>query len=321
MILKTKTEKRQGNIDIREAYNLWDLLNSKYLSKEKLYVLNNMVHDLDFKMLISMFQKTLDENISILEKKMEDYAIKSPDRNRKAVTLPLGSQIITDEVISLDIFLYLQEHIENLSKVMRSMVTNDSVRAVLKKMTIKTINETDTIMQYLTLKGWISVPPMYKHIPKNVKEKLCVAEAANLWDHVTLRYDNIKTTEYFLSAVHDVDFKGMLTMGLNILNKQVKKLEDELQHFGIPLPKRPGKVTLTLGNTEVLSDDYMYRILANALQGAAIFHAQSYKECAVNDRIRKIFKQLLIDEINFIDQFIKYGKVKGWLNPVPIYGP
>ncbi len=321
MFFTTKTEKRQGNIDIREAYNLWDLLNSKYLSKEKLYVWYNMVHDLDFKMLINRFQKTLDENISILEKQMEDYAIKSPDRNRKAVTFPSGSQIMTDEVISLDILLYLQEHIENLSKVMRSMATNDSVRAVLKKMTVKTINETETIIKYLSLKGWISVPPMYKHIPENVKEKICVAEAANLWDHVTLRYDNIKTTELFLSAVHDVDFKGVLTMGLNNLTKQVKTLEKELEHFGIPLPKRPSKVTLTLGNTEALGDDYMFRILANALQGAAILHAQSYKECVVNDRIRGIFKQLLIDEINFIDQFLKYGKVKGWLNPVPTYGP
>lgn len=321
MIFSVKTEKKQKHIDIREAYNLWDLLNSKYQSIEIIQMYLNQLHDVDLKMLVKKLHKTVNEHISQLEKQMEVYAVKSPDRNRRAITFPAGSQQITDELISLELFLYLQEHIENLSRVLRSTVTNDSIRSLVKKMTYKTIDDADKIICYLTAKGWLSTPPMYKHIPENVKERLSVAEAANLWDHLTLRYDNIKTTEIFINVVHDLDFKVILNLGLKNLHRQAEVLENELQHFGIPLPKRPSKITLTLSDTEILSDDYMYRILANALQGTAILHAQAYKECVVNDRVRAIFKKLLTDEIEYIDKFLKYGKMTGWLNPVPTYGP
>ncbi len=321
MFFTVKTEKRQSNIDIRETYNLWDLLSSKYLQAEVLNNYENQIKDADFKLLVKILQKVFHVNISQLEKLMGDYAIKSPDRNRKANTFPAGSQLITDEFIAMDLFIYMQEHVENLAKVLRSTVTNDSLRTIIKKMTFKTINEVDKIICYLTAKGWISTPPMYKHLPENTKERISVAEASNLWDHLTLRYDNGKTTEIFMGVVHDIDFKSILGMGLKGLNKQIKILEDELERFGIPFPKRPSKITLTLSNTENLSDDYMFRILMNAFQGASILHAQSFKECVVNDRVRGIFKNLLTEEIEIIDKFIKYGKVTGWLNPVPAYGP
>ncbi len=50
-------------------------------------------------------------------------------------------------------------------------------------------------------------------------------------------------------------------------------------------------------------------------------HAQAYKEAVVNNRIRDLFKQFLIEELNFIDNLIKFGKLKGWFSPIPTYGP
>ncbi len=311
---------KQKDLDIREAFNIWDLLNSKYMAVERLQVWASVAHDTDLKLILSVHIKQLDANARILERLAERYAIKSPDRNRIQITISQDQQITTDEFIALDAFLYVQEHIENLSKMLRSAVTNDSVRKTIKKMLMKTIDELDSLIKYLTAKGWISVPPLYHQLPADLNEILGCPEAANLWDHVTLRYDNIRTTEYFISSTHDRDFKAILTVGLKRLTTQTEMLEKELQYFGIPLPKKPAQVTLTLKYTEVLDDDYVYRIMINALQGAAILHAQSFKECIVNDRVRDIFKHLLKDEINFIDNFVKFGKTKGWLNPVPKYG-
>ncbi len=316
-----KMEKRQQLIDIREAFNIWDILCSKYLTVELLQNHESLAHDIDLKGILKGIIKALNENIAILEKLAKTFAIKTPDRNRTYSSSANTKDIIADEFIALDLLHYYQEHIENMSKAMRSTVTNDYVRKTFKKMALKTIDEMDTLVKYLHLKGWLSAPPLYKHIPTTVKEKLSLSEAANLWDHLTLRYDNIRTTEYYLSTIHDIDFKAILKMGQISLEKQTEKLEKELKHYGIPLPKRPSKATLTINNTEVLDDDYMYRILINALQGAVILHAQSYKECLVCDRIRFFFKQLLIDELNYIDNFIKFGKMKSWLNPVSLYGP
>lgn len=52
---------------------------------------------------------------------------------------------------------------------------------------------------------------------------------------------------------------------------------------------------------------------------AALLHAEANKKCITNDRVRKIFSNMLLKEISFYDKFIKYGKVKGWLNDVPVY--
>ena len=276
---------------------------------------------LDLNTSITLFLKTLNANIVILEAMMKGYSINSPDRSRNLSNVPANTQLITDEFIALDIFLYLQEHVENLTKALRSLVTNESIRKKIKEMTIKTVKETDIMVRYLTAKGWMSVPPMYKQIPHDVKAGISVAEAANLWDHLTLGYDNIRTTEIYLGVTHDMDFKVILTIGLEKLNKQVELLEEKLQHYGITMPKRPSKVTLTLANAEVLSDDYMYRILVNGFQGAAIKHVQSFKECVYCDKTRNVFKTLFLEEIDVIDDFYKYGKLKGWLNPAPPYGP
>lgn len=312
--------KRKQSIDIREAYNLWDVLNSKYMSVERLQTWVSLAHDVDLKIMLNTQLKELKENMHVLEKLMEKYAVKSPDRNRSYATISGVQQVTTDEFIALDTFLYVQEHVENLSKVLRSTVTNDSLRKIIKKMAIKTIDQMDSMVKYLTVKGWLAVPPMYQNLPANIKENLGLAEASNLWDHLTLRYDNIRTTEYFITAVHDLDFKAILKTGLKRLQTQAGTLEKELQYYGIPLPRKPAKVTLTFTQTELLDDDYIYRVLINALQGAAILHAQSFKECVVSDKIRAIFKQLLREELDYVDDFLKYGKMKGWLNPVPIYG-
>lgn len=321
MVFKVKAEKLQQKIDIREAFNLWDVLSSKYMALERLYIWKNIAHDLDLNVIIDASIKTIKENISILEKKTAQYSIKAPDRNRSFGKFPDSSQTVTDEFIALEIFLYYQEHVENLTKVLRSTVTNDSVRSAFKKMAIKTINETDKMVTYLKLKGWIGVPPLYKHIPNNIEGELGVAEAADLLDHLSLRYDNIRTTELFLSVTHDIDFKAVLSMGLKKLNQQSLRLEKELELHGIPLPKKPPKTTLTLKNNEVMDDDYMYRILVNALQGALIMHTKSFKECIICSNTRGLFKKLLLDEIELIDELLKYGKLKGWLNPVPSFGP
>jgi len=150
--------------------------------------------------------------------------------------------------------------------------------------------------------------------------KSTTIEVGNLWDHLAFRYDNIYTTEVMRSHAHDADFILTLEMGLKLLEGQVEMLEKELQYFGIALPVRPGKATMTPGSTEIISDDHMYRTLLSGLQGAAILHIQPLKQCTFNDRIRGLFKKLLLDEIDLIDRYYKFGKLKGWLHPAPLYG-
>lgn len=68
LFITVKMEKRQQTVDIREAFNLWDVLNSKYMAVERLQTWHSIAHDYDLKLIISQTVKVLSENIKILEK-------------------------------------------------------------------------------------------------------------------------------------------------------------------------------------------------------------------------------------------------------------
>jgi len=179
----------------------------------------------------------------------------------------------------------------------------------------------DNYIKYLKLKGWLNIPPSYPHIPSGTNEKIDTGEAFFLWDHLAFRNDNIELTQHFYAYANDVDFKILLKEGLEeTLKKQAKMLEKELRKFGIPLPVRPPNVIPSVENTHIMHDDNIFRQLFFGVQGAVIIHAHALLKSTTNDRIRKIFKDLLISEVNIQDNLILFGKFKGWLNPAPEYG-
>jgi len=89
-------------------------------------------------------------------------------------------------------------------------------------------------------------------------------------------------------------------------------------HFGIPLPKQPARViSWPQDSTNLINDDYTYRLIYIGIVGATFMHSAAVKQSLTNDRIRELFIDLLIAEIEIQDRFIKYGKMKGYLNEPP----
>ncbi|SFG55778.1 hypothetical protein SAMN05660649_01982 [Desulfotomaculum arcticum] len=97
-------------------------------------------------------------------------------------------------------------------------------------------------------------------------------------------------------------------------------LEKELVHFRVPLPNRPPNVMPSRAPTMLMDDDNIFRWVFQGIQGALLMHPQALIECTHNDRIRNIFKELLFSELEMLASTIKYGKLKGWLNPALHYG-
>lgn len=319
--LLKKTALKQKQVDIQEAYNLWGILQTKYTTIEKLKIWENFTHDMDLKLLLANHLNEIKENATILEKEMTTYGIKGPGQNRYAMKAPVNPEAVHDQSIADDFFVYLQEHVENLLRAFRTSMNNESVRGRFKKMAIKTINQQDQIVQYLKLKGWLETPPLYQSTNQSINEKLSSIEAYHLWDHLGYRYDNRRQTQLFQSFAFDGDYKLILKIGINQLTKHAQVLEKELEYFGVPLPKKPPEVIVSPSNTELFEDDYTYRIIMIGIQGALTIHAQALKQCTFNDRIRNIFKKLLLEEVDLMDEYIKFGKIKGWLNPGPGYHP
>lgn len=317
--IKDKLSKLPAQIDAIEAFNLWDILNSKYHEIERLEILQHFVHDTDLKLIIKYIVQELNENVSILKKIMSKYKVIAPGENRIIGPPPCNIEMYTDEFIAGEILLYIQEHIENLLRLLRTSMTNDDIRTTISKMAKETINQEPKIVSYMAAKGWIKMCPRYNNVPATVTENISAAEAYHLWDHLCYRYDNIQQTRTLSGFVHDIDFKLVLEEGIRTLTSQMEMLEKEIKRFGIVAPKKPPDVTIYNDQKYLFDDDHIYRTILIGLQGASVLHAQSFKQCTLNARVKDIFRRLLMAEIDLLGRYIKFGKLKGWLNPSPSY--
>lgn len=300
---------------------MWDILNSKYMATEKLLVSKSFVRDADLKRLLIEIEKEIQKNIEILQQQLKMYNIISPNKNRVAASVTANPEALSDEFIAMEVLLYEQEHAENLLISLYSLITNDNVRDVIRDMLLSTVETVDEMMKHMTLRGWMGIPPAYQHLPADINEEIHCGEAGCLWDLLTYRYDTRHFTEIMLGIVHDADLKLILEAGIRLLTQQVKLLEVELIHFGIPVPKRPSDITVSLNNKDLWEDSHIYRMTLMGMQGAGTLHIRSFKKFSINHRLRALMKKLLMEEVEKIDDYIRYGKLKGWLHCVPIYGP
>lgn len=314
-----RPEARQNLIDTREAMNLWNVLTTCYEIIERFEADLGMTHDVDLKIILEQNIKELKKQSEVLKVQLEKFQVKGPDRGRLPSQWAGNPEVSRDELVASMMLTFLQGYFINLLRAYRTSVTNDSVRQIFHKMTTNIISRTDSLVKYLKLKGWFESPPSYLNTPPNNEEGISCGTAGDLWDNLSRRYDNMRKTGFYHALTHDLDFKFILDMGLNKLKNQITVLENECQKFGIPLPKRPSEVVVASINTDLINDDQMYRDLLDGLQGAAMMHADSYKQCVLNDRIRTIFRKMMLEELDYFEQFIKYGKAKGWLNPTPSF--
>lgn len=63
----------------------------------------------------------------------------------------------------------------------------------------------------------------------------------------------------------------------------------------------------------------MFQMILNGMENATALHGSSIQEFIVNDQLRNFFIKLLFEEIDLINKFIKYGKLKGWIQNIPMY--
>jgi hypothetical protein len=196
---------------------------------------------------------------------------------------------------------------------------NDSVRDFFVKFSKHAIEQTDNVLRYIKIKGWLDIAPMLPNTSTKTGEQLGCIEAFHLWAHASYRYTNYEQTLRWREFVHDLDFKTILNQGVKLLDKQLVILERELEEFGISIPKRPPQIIKKNQDKSAFHDDYIFESLFIGLQWAGVLHAQAFKHCVTNDRIRILFKKFLYDEMDLVSHMIKYGKLKGWLETPPLY--
>jgi len=315
-----KVTKREEELDIQEAFNIYSLLRARYVSTQTVQLFKNFVHDVDWQIILNKFQTNFEKQIDNLEKLGEKFRIIMPNRPPVDVKFATRVNDITDDYIYKKIYHDLVAELMSLTHAVRSTSTNDKLRNIIIQDLIGHFEDFDTLYKFGKLKGWEETYPVYKTSIVQLKEKLSTSEAFHIWDHIVMRYEQIELIGIFANFAHDTEFKVILQHGIYIYTKQVKKLEEIALKLNIPMPNRAPLPVTTPIDPEIITDKFMYRIILSWELSSLDAHVRATIETIRNDSLRKLWIGLLNAELEYYDKYLKYGKMKGWTRVVPIYG-
>jgi len=315
-----KVKNRDESLDIQEAFNVYNLLKTRYVSIQTVQLFKNFVHDVGWEIILDKFQKDFEKQIVILDELGRKFRIVLPNRPPVGIKFATRINDITDDYIYKTIYHDLVAQLLFLIQSVRSTGTNDNLRNIIVKDLIIHLEDFDTLYRFGKLNGWEETYPNYKTSTKQAKEELSASEAFHIWDHITMRYEQIELIGIFSSFAHDTEFKVILEHASNIYNKQINTLEQLALKLNVPLPNRPALPVTSPIDPETVTDRFMYRIVLNLEFTSLDTHVTAIIETIKNEALRKLWGELLTTELEYYDKYLKFGKMKGWTRVVPIYG-
>lgn len=288
-------------IDIEEAYNIWMLLTTRYDNVQTIQVLRNFIHDRDLAIIVNQIADEYQKQIQNLENEAKYFELKVPEKPPKDVRTSQSVDAFSDQFIYNIILGSVKDDLFILSRTVRTSTTNDRLRGIFKSLLASQLSRFELTQKYGKLKEWLEPAPTYKTAKAVQREKLEIGEAFHLWDHVSLRYDQIQLTEFFASFAHDTEYRTLLQMGLKLLNNQAGRIEKVMLDLEIPLPKRPPVSVKTPTDPETLEDVFTYRTLLRGIQEALDLHLRAVVESVRNDALRQLFTKFILEEIDVYD--------------------
>ena len=307
-------------IDIQEAYNIWNWLRIRYNSMETFQFYQNLVHDRDFSVLIDNFLTDTQRHMRAMELEGEKFKITLPNRPPLDLKFPASINQVTDKFIYKKIHADMMAELFTISRAVRSSTTNDRLRQIFVDDMLSHIRNFELLYKFSKLKSWEEVPPTYKTASPKGKENVTLTEAFHLWDHLSQRYDQLQMTNLFLGTVHDPDFKAILGQGVKVLSDQMKKLEQQVIKHEIILPERPPAHQKMSIDPETMTDKLLFGMIFTGIVEAIDLHMRAVIETIKNDPLRELFLELLRDEVSGFNKYLKYGKAKGWTKIPPLFG-
>lgn len=149
---------------------------------------------------------------------------------------------------------------------------------------------------------------------------LTAGEVYALWSALAYRYDYRQLIDLFRTFANDVEFKALLSLGVGIIDSEISDLEKELMARGIPMPTRPPAALTTPVNTEVLQDEFMYRISLGTLQAMIETGIRTLRAVRL-PRWRQMLLKFEEEDSSHLLTFADYGRLKGWIRIPPDYKP
>jgi hypothetical protein len=315
-----KIRSANEQIDIQESFNIFNLLRARYVSMQTIQIFKNFVHDRDWDIILNGFMKHFKKQIDILEEFGSKYRIIMPGKPPLDIKFTTNINDITDEYIYKKIYHDLIAELISLIHAVRTSSTNDNLRKIIINDLKAHLADFDILYKFGKVKSWEDACPVFRTALPHEREQLSTSEAFHIWDHLNLRYEQIELLGIFVNFAHDIEFKAILQHGLYVISQQVKQLEPLALQLHVMLPYRPSKLSNSSVDPENIKDKFMYRNILSWELNALDAHVRAIIESIRNDSLRKLWGDLLSDQLDYYDKYLKYGKMKGWTRVIPIYG-
>ncbi len=315
-----KSRGLKEEIDIKEAFNIWNMLRTRYANVDTVRLFQNLTHDRDFDIILGQLLDEWKKFIKLYEDKAESLKLKVPKRPPYDYKTSVHVSQFTDEYMFKKIYNDLIADLYPLITAYRTSTTNDSVRKMIHDDLIDHLKGFELLYKYGKLKGWMDEPPALKTSKPQGSEALTTGEAFHILDHLTHRYHQIFLTKFFLSLAHDKEFQLILNEGAKNLEKDVATLQEIALKHEVQLPYRhPASIQVPI-EPEAIEDKFLYEAILSGMQSAIDLHVRAVIETIRNDSLRDNFYKLFEVELKMHEKILKYGKAKGWIITVPVFG-
>lgn len=152
-----------------------------------------------------------------------------------------------------------------------------------------------------------------------IQSQLGVQEVHRIWAKTQSRYLMINNLQFLSAFVHDKDFKYIIKRLEDSYSEQVMLLEKELSKFSLKSPE-PSKTDVpAAGIPEIASDKQIARLIHNLMKLLMSKCMKIINEIIYNDNLREILISLTKEEVAKFFNFVRYMKVKGWIENPPLY--
>lgn len=158
---KTAKAVDKEQLDIGEAFHLWDHLSLRYDQKQLTDFFISFAHDAEYRAIMQTGMKTLDKQIDRLEKAMLTFQIPLPPRPPESVKAPIDPETLEDRFTYRTLIRGVQEAIDLHLRAIIETTRNDSVRTVYTDFLFEEMKFYDLMVKYGKAKAWLQVPPAY----------------------------------------------------------------------------------------------------------------------------------------------------------------
>lgn len=158
---KTKPAKKEC-LSVAEATHIWDHLVLRY---DQIYLTNlhlEFVHDFDFKEILQIGKKVLDEQIITLEKLALQCEIPLPKKPPLIQETPIDPELMKDEFTYRNLLSRIQSATDLHVRSIIDTTRNDNLRKVFMRFLQEKLDIYNNFVKYGKTKSWSHIVPMYR---------------------------------------------------------------------------------------------------------------------------------------------------------------